>query len=85
VSANGILYVIPQSASGAVNLYAIDGMPISNDFNSRTKLQEKFKKTLSDPGLSKFLSKLAAFGRLCRSRCKVIFLLKSFPSKTYSD
>jgi hypothetical protein len=42
-------------------------------------------KTLGDPGLSKYLSKLAAFGRLCRSKCKVVTLLEYPLNKVYSD
>ena len=42
-------------------------------------------KTLGDPGLSKSLSNLAAFGRLCRSGYKVVTLLKYRPSIVYSD
>jgi hypothetical protein len=40
---------------------------------------------LGDPGLSKSLSKLAAFGRLYRSSYKVVNLLKHSPSIAYSD
>jgi hypothetical protein len=40
---------------------------------------------LGDPGLSKSLSKLAAFGRLCRSRFKVVTLLEAPLNVVYSD